>query len=107
MPGKRAEAGRSGKYGRDSGCSMRDADLIGNEGVADQRSANTHGPVGRLAEKLARTPDIDFETDEIRAVIGKNGDPQDPRCGIDSVIGSRSGFPLTPEFLAGMKQHWF
>ena len=22
-----------------------------------------------------------------------------PRCGIDSVIGSQSGFPITPEFL--------
>lgn len=30
-----------------------------------------------------------------------------PRCGIDSVIGSASGFPLTPEFLARMEAHWF
>ncbi len=29
------------------------------------------------------------------------------RCGIDSVIGSRSGFPLTPEFLREMHDYWF
>jgi len=28
------------------------------------------------------------------------------RCGIDSVIGSASGWPVTPEFLAKMNQHW-
>jgi hypothetical protein len=30
-----------------------------------------------------------------------------PRCGIDSVIGSASGFPLTPEFLEAMNRRWF
>ena len=30
-----------------------------------------------------------------------------PRCGIDAVIGSASGFPITPEFLSGMHGHWF
>ena len=30
-----------------------------------------------------------------------------PRCAIDSVIGSRSGFALTPEFLREMHDYWF
>lgn len=30
-----------------------------------------------------------------------------PRCGIDAVIGSASGFPITPEFLNLMNKHWF
>ena len=30
-----------------------------------------------------------------------------PRCGIDSVIGSASGYPISHEFLAAMKRHWF
>jgi hypothetical protein len=30
-----------------------------------------------------------------------------PVCGIDSVIGDRSGFPISPEFLQRMKRHWF
>ena len=30
-----------------------------------------------------------------------------PRCGIDSVIGSAAGFPITPDFLGRMRQHWF
>jgi len=30
-----------------------------------------------------------------------------PRCGVDSVIGSRSGFTPTPEFLREMHDYWF
>jgi hypothetical protein len=30
-----------------------------------------------------------------------------PTCGVDSVIGSKSGYPLTPAFLQKMRQHWF
>ena len=30
-----------------------------------------------------------------------------PHCGIDSVIGSASGFPITEEFLRRMKRYWF
>ena len=30
-----------------------------------------------------------------------------PKCGIDSVIGSASGYPITTEFLGRMKSHWF
>jgi hypothetical protein len=30
-----------------------------------------------------------------------------PRCGLDAVIGSASGFPITSEFLNLMNEHWF
>lgn len=30
-----------------------------------------------------------------------------PWCGIDSVIGESSGFPITKEFLLKMKKYWF
>jgi len=30
-----------------------------------------------------------------------------PHCGIDSVVGSESGYPITAEFLTTMKNHWF
>jgi len=30
-----------------------------------------------------------------------------PFCGIDSVIGESSGYPITKEFLSKMNQHWF
>jgi len=30
-----------------------------------------------------------------------------PRCGADSVIGSKSGYPIEHEFLAKMHKHWF
>ena len=30
-----------------------------------------------------------------------------PHCGVDSVIGSSSGYPITREFLSQMQSHWF
>ncbi len=30
-----------------------------------------------------------------------------PYCGIDSVIGESSGYPITKEFLEEMQKHWF
>lgn len=30
-----------------------------------------------------------------------------PHCGIDSVIGSASGYPITHEFLSQMYEYWF
>lgn len=30
-----------------------------------------------------------------------------PKCGIDSVIGSLSGYPITKKFLSEMKRYWF
>ena len=30
-----------------------------------------------------------------------------PYCGVDSVIGESSGFPIAKEFLSEMKAYWF
>lgn len=30
-----------------------------------------------------------------------------PYCGVDSVIGESSGYPITKEFLKKMKDYWF
>lgn len=30
-----------------------------------------------------------------------------PECGIDSVVGSASGYPVTKAFLQAMHEHWF
>ena len=30
-----------------------------------------------------------------------------PLCGIDAVIGSASGYPITDKFLSAMQAHWF
>ncbi len=37
----------------------------------------------------------------------KDGTAVCPYCGIDSVIGENSGFPITDEFLAEMNRYWF
>jgi hypothetical protein len=33
--------------------------------------------------------------------------PLCPKCGIDSVLGDKSGYPITPAFLQDMKVRWF
>ena len=30
-----------------------------------------------------------------------------PYCGIDSIIGENSGYPITDEFLEKMRKYWF
>ena len=30
-----------------------------------------------------------------------------PYCGIDSIIGESSGYPITQDFLDAMHKHWF
>ncbi len=41
----------------------------------------------------------------------ENGDPRGtalcPYCGIDSVIGESSGYPITVDFLKKMRDYWF
>ena len=44
-------------------------------------------------------------------IINKQGDLRGtaicPKCGIDSVIGESSGYPITEAFLSEMKKYWF
>ena len=37
----------------------------------------------------------------------KDGTAVCPFCGIDSIIGKSSGYPITKEFLSKMNKHWF
>ena len=39
--------------------------------------------------------------------VDRGGTALCPFCGVDSVIGESSGFPVTKEFLQKMHQHWF
>jgi hypothetical protein len=51
-----------------------------------------------------------FAADEILGWIDEpRGDATAccPRCAIDAVIGSASGFPITREFLGAMRGYWF
>jgi hypothetical protein len=48
--------------------------------------------------------DITRWTDEVG---GEGQTALCPRCGIDSVLGDRSGFDLSPGFLQNMKSFWF
>lgn len=50
-----------------------------------------------------------FSPEEIKDWIkDKNGyTALCPRCGIDSVIGESSGYPITEDFLKEMNEYWF
>lgn len=51
-----------------------------------------------------------YPAHEVREYVRENCDGRTavcPRCGIDSVIGSAAGYPLTGKFLAAMEQYWF
>lgn len=53
-----------------------------------------------------------FDPKEITEWITERGPNADstamcPYCGIDSVIGESSGYPITEEFLRGMNERWF
>lgn len=49
-----------------------------------------------------------FDPAEIKDWIpDTEGTARCPYCGIDSVIGEYSEFPVTTEFLSAMKKYWF
>jgi hypothetical protein len=50
------------------------------------------------------TTELDIWVDELESV-GQTA--LCPYCGIDSVIGSESGYPITKDFLEKMRGHWF
>ncbi len=57
-------------------------------------------PPGEILDWVDERPDGDgISADGTTALC--------PRCGIDSVIGSSCGYPISAEFLDEMNQHWF
>jgi hypothetical protein len=48
-----------------------------------------------------------FAPSEIKEWVDNEDTPLCPKCGIDSVLGSASGFPIDKEFLRKMKVRWF
>lgn len=48
-----------------------------------------------------------FAPNTIRGWVDDGNTALCPRCGIDSIIGSQSGYRITREFLETMHEHWF
>jgi hypothetical protein len=48
-----------------------------------------------------------FQASEIADWIDDGATAMCPRCGIDSVIGTASGFPTSRPFLQKMRKYWF
>jgi hypothetical protein len=48
-----------------------------------------------------------FDPAEINRWIDHESTALCPQCGIDSVIGSASGYPVTKGFLRKMQEYWF
>ncbi|WP_212721177.1 cytoplasmic protein [Zooshikella ganghwensis] len=51
------------------------------------------------------TPDKIVEWTDFEGEVGRTA--LCPECTIDSVIGSKSGYPITKEFLCEMRNYWF
>jgi len=47
----------------------------------------------------------DWLDDRVHGIDGRTA--LCPKCGIDSVVGSASGYPITLAFLSAMRQRWF
>jgi hypothetical protein len=85
---------------------------------ADIRDAHTHSSKHRSEVLASRTCGCFycgqiFEPSQIEDWCDPTDDDEAgttaicPFCGIDSVIGDRSGYPITAQFLSAMKSHWF
>jgi len=48
-----------------------------------------------------------YPPSEIVAWVDEDQTAICPKCPVDSVIGSASGYPITAEFLQRMHDHWF
>jgi hypothetical protein len=48
-----------------------------------------------------------FTLDKIEEWVDDNRTGLCPNCGIDAVLGDKSGYPITKEFLTSMNEHWF
>lgn len=48
-----------------------------------------------------------FLPTEIKEWVGTKDRALCPKCGIDSVIGSASGYDITSDFLENMYEYWF
>src|SRR3546814_3980653 len=49
-----------------------------------------------------------FDPKEVKDWVDRNDTALCPKCGIDSVIGAASGFPVgNPKFLEQMREKWF
>jgi len=48
-----------------------------------------------------------FSPNEIAEWIDGDQTAMCPKCGIDAVIGSYTGYPINGDFLGKMQEHWF
>jgi hypothetical protein len=78
----------------------------------DHISAHEHS--SRHREELTRSEQCGcfyclaiFEPSAVNKWIDGQTTAMCPQCGIDSVIGSASGYPITKDFLAKMQEYWF
>ena len=74
---------------------------------------SAHNFCNRNAEKLAQSKKCGcffclkiFSSAQSEQTLA-DGTVLCPHCGIDAVIGEKSGFPITKEFLAEMHKDWF
>ncbi len=79
---------------------------------ADVRGAHAHSSNHRAEVLASRTCGCFyccsvFPPNEIAEWVDRGTTALCPRCGIDSIIGDRSGYDVSAPFLEKMKAYWF
>jgi hypothetical protein len=75
--------------------------------AAHKRSMHNRGELARSRECGCFYFGSVFAPSMVSECIDNDDTALCPRCGIDSVIGDKSGFPITVEFLNSMRDRWF
>ncbi len=85
-----------------------------NEANPDRFHINAHKPSIRHRAELEASNICgcfyclsNYPPSEITQWIDDGQTALCPKCPVDSVIGSASGYPITREFLQRMHDHWF
>jgi hypothetical protein len=78
----------------------------------DLSAAHVHSSLHRAAVEASEVCGCfyclkTFAPSEISEWVDRGETALCPKCGIDAVIGSKSGYPMTREFLKAMNSFWF
>ena len=79
------------------------ADIYG----AAQHTANNKDEISRSSECGCYYCLSIFKPEQINEWVNDEECPLCPYCGIDSVFGDASGYPVAKEFLEQMNKYWF
>ena len=82
-------------------------DRLSNIIAAHKHSSNHRGEIARSETCGCFYCLATFKWSDVVERVDGGNTVLCPECGIDSVVGSASGYPITEEFLKRMNDYWF